>query len=192
MPRANLIWIGTIVVLAAGCNHGPDKSALKSAINSYYSTQNECVWPHSAEFPLQAHASHDTETYDALANAGLLTRTTQHKDLRFLGTEQVHDYDLSDKGRSTWTPDSAQPGYGNFCFGHRQVSTVDNVAARRQNGVTTAVVSYHYDLTGVPDWAKSSEMQAAFPDIKADLSGSPSASANLVKTPHGWQVMPVG
>jgi hypothetical protein len=179
-----------IFALVAGCSHGPDKPALKSAIDSYYSTQNECVWAHPAEFPLQVHTAHDTETYDALTNAGLLNRATHHEDLRFLGPQQMNDYELTSKGRSEWTPDPEQSGHGNFCFGHRQVTTIDKVAARKQGGVTTAVVSYHYGLTGVPDWAKSDEIQAAFPDIKADLSGSSSSAANLEKGPDGWQVKP--
>ena len=34
-----------------------------------------------------------------------------------IASKQVNNYDLSDAGRSTWTPDPAQPGYGNFCYG---------------------------------------------------------------------------
>lgn len=108
-----------------------------------------------------------------------------------MGPQPMYDYQLTSKGRSAWTPDPQRAGYGNFCFGHRQVTTIDKVAARRQGGVTTAVVSYHYNLTDVPDWAKSDEIQTAFPDIKADLSGSSSSAANLEKGSDGWKVKPV-
>jgi hypothetical protein len=89
-----------------------------------------------------------------------------------------------------WAADPSQPGYGNFCFGHRAVTSIDNVTtASSQNGaVTTASVSYHYDLSGVPDWAKNAEIQTAFPSVKADLAGSKSATANLTQTQNGWQL----
>ena len=50
------------------------------------------------------------------------------------------------------------------------------------------MVNYHYDLTGVPDWAKSQETQAAFPNVQADLSTAKSATTTLVQTKDAWQV----
>lgn len=192
MRRAKLVWMGTIFALVVGCSHGPSKSALKTAINDYYSVRNECVWPQPVKFPVQMNASDNTRGYDALTDAGLLTRKAEQEKRLFAGSKQVNIYDLSAKGHSSWTPDSSNPGYGNFCFGHRHVTTVDHFTAGEQNGVSTAFVSYHYDLTKVPDWAKSAEMQTAFPNLKADLSGSPTATANLEKTTNGWQVKRAG
>src|SRR5579862_5259481 len=177
---------------AVGCHTNMvDKSAFKSALNSYYSDRHVCLWEHEIKFPVQADTSNDEQTkgFDALTDAGLLTRTPGEKSRFLIGSKQVNDYDVSDKGRTVWTPDQSQPGYGNFCYGHRDVTSIDNVAtATNQNGANTATVNYHYDLTGVPDWAKTQETQSAFPNVQADLSTPKAATATLVQTQDSWQV----
>ena len=183
------------MLLAAGCRktNTVDKSAFKSAINDYYSARQECVWPDAVKFPAQADTSNDNQTkgFDALTDAGLLTRASAEKKRFLIGSKQVNNYDLSDKGRSTWTADQTQPGYGNFCIGHREVSTIDSFTPADNPDATQYTVLYHYDVAGVPDWAKSTEMQTAFPKIAADMSGQQSATANVVKSTNGWQVASV-
>ena len=82
-----------------------------------------CIWQDAKKFPVQAATSDDakTEGFDVSTDAGLLTRTTAEKKVFIIASKQVNNYDLSDQGRSAWTPDTTQPGYGNFCFGHRAV-----------------------------------------------------------------------
>ncbi len=181
------------IVLAAGCNgkKGPDTSGFKTAINDYYNAHPECVWTSPVKFPAQADASNDTQTkgFDALTDSGLLGRTAEEKKRFLIGSKQVTDYDVSDKGRTAWTPDQSQPGYGNFCFGHREVSAIDSsTTAANQNGANSATVNYHYDLAGVPDWAKSAEMKTAFPNVQAALQGPQAATATLLQTQNGWQL----
>ena len=194
MRGAYVSLVCCFAVIASGCHRGqPDNSALKTAINNYYSAHPACVWENSVKFPVQADASDNTQGYDALTDAGLLTRTPEEKKRFLIGSKQVNDYDVSDKGRSTWTPDPSQPGYGNFCFGHREVTSIDSVTSGSAsggavNGASAATVNYHYDLAGVPDWAKSAEMQAAFQRIQTDLSGAKTATANLLNNGNGWQV----
>lgn len=180
------------IILAAGCRktNMVDKSAFKSAINDYYSTRQVCAWSSPVKFPAQADTSNDEQTkgFDALTDAGMLTRASAEKKRFLIGSKQVNNYDLSDKGRSAWTADQTQPGYGNFCFGHREVTSVDAYTPADNPDATQYSVTYHYDLSGVPDWAKSVEMQTAFPRIAADTAGQQTASATLVKTSSGWQV----
>lgn len=182
-----------VVVLIAGCKGKtePDTSNFKTAIDSYYSVHPSCVWSSPVKFPVQADASNDTQTkgFDALTDAGLLTRKAEEKKRFLIGSKQVTDYDVSDKGRTVWTPDQTQPGYGNFCYGHREVSSVDNFTmATNQNGINTATVNYHYDLTNVPDWAKSTETQTAFPNVQTDLAGPKIDTAMVLQTQNGWQM----
>ena len=95
------------------------------------------------------------------------------------------DYDLSDKGRGAWTVDPQQPGYGNFCYGHRDVTTVDSINA---NG-GTATANYHYQLGGVASWASNTEVETAFPKVpQAVLAGPLSDKANLTLGDNGWIV----
>ncbi len=182
--------IGAIILTAAGCHSNTvDKDAFKSAINSYYSGKQECVWSAPVKFPAQADTSNDEQTkgFDALTDAGLLTRKTAEKSRFLIGSKQVNDYDVSDKGRSTWTPDATQPGYGNFCFGHLEVSTVDSFTPPDANSAHYSV-TYHYGVTGMPDWANSAEMKSAFPKIASDTESQRVATANLVKGDKGWLV----
>src|SRR5580658_5895057 len=92
--------IGGIVLLAGGCRSNTvDKEAFKSAIDNYYSGKQECVWSAPVKFPAQADTSNDEQTkgFDALTDAGMLTRKTAEKGRFLIGSKQVNDYDVSDK-----------------------------------------------------------------------------------------------
>lgn len=183
------------VLMVGGCRKTNiiNKEEFKSAINDYYNTRQECVWPEAVKFPVQADTSNDRQTkgFDALTDAGLLVRSSAEKKRFLIGSKQVNNYDLSGKGRSTWTPDQTQPGYGNFCFGHRAVTTVDSYTPADNPDATQYTVAYHDDVASVPDWANSTEMKTAFPKIAADTSGQQTATATLVKSTNGWQVSSV-
>ncbi|HUD57349.1 MAG TPA: hypothetical protein VMR02_19115 [Terracidiphilus sp.] len=185
-----LLTLSGVIGLGTGCQTNTvDKEAFKSAINSYYSGKQECVWSSPVKFPAQADTSNDeqTEGFDALTDAGLLARKTAEKSRFLIGSKQVNDYDLSDKGRSTWTADQTQPGYGNFCFGHLEVSSIDSYAPPDANAARYSV-TYHFGVSGVPDWANSTEMKSAFPRIASDTGAQRTATANLVKSDNGWLV----
>jgi hypothetical protein len=176
--------------LATGCHTNTvDKESFKSAINSYYSGKQECVWSAPVKFPAQADTSNDEQTkgFDALTDAGLLARKTAEKSRFLIGSKQVNDYDLSDKGRSTWTADQTQPGYGNFCFGHLEVSSIDSYTPPDTNFARYSV-TYHYAVSGIPDWANSTEMKSAFPKIASDTAQQRMATASAVKSDNGWLV----
>ncbi len=179
------------MLIAAGCRkNAVDKGAFKSAINDYYQARQECVWSTPVKFPAQVDASDDAKTkgFDALTDAGYLVRQAAEKKRFLIGSKQVTNYDLSDKGRSAWTADQTQPGYGNFCFGHREVTTVDGYTPADNPDATQYAVTYHFDVASVPMWANTTEMKSAFPKIAADTSGDRTATANLTKTSNGWQV----
>jgi hypothetical protein len=180
------------LVFAAGCRqtNTVDKSAFKSAINNYLSAHQECVWGTPVKFPAQADTSNEDQTkgFDALTDAGMLTRKSAEKKRFLIGSKQVNDYDLSDKGRSTWTADQTQPGYGNFCFGHREVTNIDSYTPNNDSNASQYAVTYNYDVGTLPGWANSTEMKTAFPKIASDSSGQQMATATLVKSNQGWQV----
>lgn len=89
--------------LSAGCKKNEvDKSAFRSAINTYLSARQECVWSAPIKFPAQADTSNEDQTkgFDALTDAGLLTRKSAEKKRFLVGSKQVNDYDLTRGGRS--------------------------------------------------------------------------------------------
>src|SRR5579859_2013511 len=117
MRRLLLLVLAGAVLMAGGCKKNTvDKGAFKSALNKYLGSKQECLWSAPLKLPAQADASDDQETkgFDALTDAGLLTRKAVEKKRFLIGSKQANDYDLSDQGRSAWTEDASQPGYGNF------------------------------------------------------------------------------
>ena len=194
MKAISLFGLGVCcaLLIAAGCRKSNfvDKTAFKSAINDYYRTRQDCVWPGPVKFPVQADTSNyeQTKGYDALTDAGFLVRRAAEKKRFLIGSKQVNDYDLSEKGRSNWTADQTQPGFGNFCFGHREVTTIDGFTPVDVSDATQYSVSYHFDVASVPGWASTVEMKTAFPKVAIDTSGQQTAVANLIKSNSGWQV----
>jgi hypothetical protein len=180
------------ILLVAGCNKQDDsKSNYQTAINNYYKAHPACLWQDTKKMPVQAATSDDakTEGFDALTDAGLLTRTTAEKKVFIIASKQVNNYDLSDPGRASWTPDTNQPGYGNFCYGHRAVDSIDSFTTGvNGSGVKTAEVNYHYSLADVPGWAQNAEVKTAFPTLAASLVHSQQGQDSLVMSGDNWQV----
>jgi hypothetical protein len=182
--------LAAALLLATGCKKTTDNSAnYKSALDAWYSAHSACLWPESQQFPTQVAASNKDQTapYAALVDQGLLTRTTSEKKILIVSKQEVN-YDLSDQGRAAWTADPNQPGYGNFCYGHRIVSTIQSSTPNNGQPGDTTTVTYQYSFSGVPAWAQATETQTAFPQLKSDLAGNGTATATLRDTANGWQV----
>jgi len=189
IPRPALA-LAAFAFVATGCNNGSNSNiAYKAAIDQHFKASPACIWSQPRKFPVQAATSDDAKTagYDALTQEGLLTRTTGEKKIVII-SKQVNNYDLSDKGRSSWTPDTAEPGYGNFCYGNREVTSIDSATpGTNGQGAKTVDVTYHYKLGNVASWANSQEMKTAFPDIASALTSDPSDRATLVRTGDHWE-----
>ena len=191
--RILLLVMAWVLLLSTGCRkNAVDTMAFKSALNSYYAGKQNCLFTTPIKFPAQADTSkdEDTKSYDALTDAGLLTRTPEEKKRFLIGSKQVNDYDLSDRGRASWTADPSQPGYGNFCYAHPEVMAIDSFTAA-DDTATRYNVTYHYHAANPSDWANSPEMKTAFPKLAADMSGQQVATAVMVKTESSWQVQSV-
>src|ERR1017187_645864 len=185
-----LVLIG-LFSCATGCKKRVDQAEFKSAINKSFAGRHECVWPEPIKLPAQVDTSKDEKTrdYDALTDAGLLIRGSAEKKRVLVGSKQVN-YLLSDKGHPAWTPDPKQPGYGNFCFGHFNVTAIDNATPNDPSNPTQYTVNYRYEVEGIPDWARTPESMRTFRKIAADTSIQ-SATATLVKGTDGdWAVVP--
>ena len=190
------VIIATVLAAAAfivpGCHtNSVNASAFKSALNNYYASRQECLWSSPIKFPVQADSSNEdqTEQFDALTDAGLLNRTPGEKQRFLIGSKQVNNYDLSDNGHSTWTVDPAQPGYGNFCLGNPDVSSIDSYAPNNDPNAAQFSVTYRYAVS-LPSWANTPEIKTAFPRAARDSQGQ-EATATLLKSSNGWQVQNV-
>ncbi len=110
-----------LMVVLSGCHKKQTEASnenFRRAINAYfYNHRDECLFTTARKFPgeVKVREKSDMKDMDALAKAGLLTRTED-------GAFQLVRYDL--------TPLGARAG-GRFCFGHRDVTTVDSFTPLR-------------------------------------------------------------
>src|ERR1700722_3487382 len=193
--RFKLRFVAFICSLSlAACNTGGNSDLqYQTSINQHFKPFPACIWSQAKKMPRQAATADDakTERYDALTHEGLLTRTTAEKKVFIVASKQVNNYDLSETGRTSWTPDSSQPGYGNFCYGNREVTSIDNsTLGTNGTGAKTVDVAYRYQISNVPSWARSQEMQAAYPNIASALGSNASDKATLVMTGDHWEYTP--
>ena len=178
-----------IIALTLGCNKKEDNTSnFTTAINTYYSAHPSCLWTAPVKFPVQADTSDASKTagYDALVDQGLLVRTTAEKKVMIIASKQVNNYDISDKGRSAWTAEPDQPGFGNFCYGHRKVSTIDSSTPTTSAVGATTQVAYHYTMADVPGWASAAETQTAYPRVRS-VATPLASNATLINTNNGWE-----
>jgi hypothetical protein len=200
--RRVLPAVVTAVVLGtAACHkdspHNLTNNEYTGAINAYWSAHPACLFPDTVKMPTQQDTDKTDRTagYDALTDLGFLQRLQATKKTFIFGQKQVSDYDLTPTGRNAWVADPNQPGYGNFCFGHRTVSTVDNVATVANTtgsgpNPASATVSYHYTVPDAASWARNAEIQTAFPATATLLSAPQADTATLTNTTSGWQMAP--
>jgi hypothetical protein len=182
--------LAAVLLLNLGCKRIDHTAQFTNAINTYYSVHPVCLWKDPIKLPAQADTSDTSQTsgYDALVDQGLLTRTPAEKKVMIVASKQVNNYDLSEKGRSAWTADVNQPGFGNFCYGRRKVTSIDSSTPTSDERGNTSVVAYHYAIADAPAWATAEETQNAFPQIRADLSSPHHGTAILIETNEGWKM----
>ena len=195
MPRRAAVLLGAVAVLASGCNKHVDNTIhFTDAINTYFSAHPQCLWKVPVKFPVQADTSDTSKTspYDALVDQGLLVRTTDQKTVMLVASKQVNNYDLSEKGHAAWVADPEQPGFGNFCYGRRKVTSIDSSTPTTDERGATTAVTYHYTITDAPAWATAEETKTAYPEIRSNLDGTRTGQAILIETNEGWKVARTG
>jgi len=189
MRKTIFVILAVTIAVIVGCHSKVvNTSEFKSALNDYYASHQECLWSQPMKFPAQADSSKEDQTaqFDALTDAGLLNRTPGEKQRFLVGSKRVNNYDLSDKGRSDWTADPAQPGYGNFCLGTPSVKSIDTYTPKDNPDASQFNVTYHYSVS-LPGWANNAEIKTVFPRATNAGQGQ-EASATLMKSQNGWQV----
>ncbi len=180
-----ILTLAAAAVLAAGCHSRTlDQSEFRNVLDDYYRLQPHCLWTSPVNFPTEADLGNPEQARQlkALTDAGILERRTGTR-----GGVVVTEYSLSARGLSQWTIDEREPGWGNFCFARAQVTSIDSINPPGADAIAHTI-TYHY-AADVPDWAESSEVRAAFPQIAAEGSGT--ATATLVRAGTEWQVQNV-
>ena len=174
---------GLLVLTLGGCaskKKAANNENFKRAINAYfYNGRDECLFKTPYKFPDEVKLSEKEEqkTMDALAKAGLLTRTED-------GAFKLVRYALTPLGtRAT----------GRFCYGHRDVTSVDSFTPPRVvEGRQASDVTYHYKLADTPEWASDKGMTKEFPELARKTSGDAEGKTTVMSAYAGWEVPDYG
>jgi hypothetical protein len=129
-------------------------------------------------------------TFDSTDTCIVVDSSRDAKQLRVLQKYGLVDVvphgNAGQKPRFTYTALGSADRIGtNLCFAHITVSAIRNIMLIDQ----MAHVDYRYKILDVAAWARSSEVQAAFPEIKTMLKGEDpfdSRKATLFLTQGRW------
>ncbi len=173
-----LFEVGFALLVAAGVVGCHSKTAatpenFTQTLNAHYLEHADCLFTPAPRFPYETSNPTEIKQFDSLANARLLTRATET-------AIHVNRYTVTDVG-ARYAP--------RFCYGHREVKAITGSTPPAQaNGFVETQVSYSYTMMDVPVWAKSADVQAAFPAMTTATTEGGTATQTLAQTMAGWQV----
>jgi hypothetical protein len=173
--RLSTLFVFALALGAAGC-HSKTAATPENFIvglNAHFVDHPECLFPESPRFPYETSNPAKTRQLDTLVKSLLLT------------VQQESSIHVS---RYTPTVIGARVA-PRFCYGHRLVTSIDSFTPpAKANGFPETLVVYSYKMQDVPVWAKSEDVQAAFPGMAHNISGTATDKATLAGTLAGWQV----
>ena len=174
--------VGVAVVGVTGCTDktSVSKENFAQVINQDYAENGDCLFSRSLAFPYRVGAddkllAETRRQLDALASEGLLSKQQVKED-----HETMLQFALTDAGRKV-------PGNGRFCYGNREVTSVDTFSAPAEfRGVQMTNVGYHFMIKDSAPWAKAPEVKTAFPQVARAMSDQPVDEATLVLEKECW------
>lgn len=170
-----VVLILSFLFVLSGCASSksrPTAANFTAGLNKHFLEHSDCLLD-NIRFPFEASERDKTKQMDSLVKAQLLEKTVEM-------SIHVSRYTVTSTG-ARYAP--------RFCYGHREVTSIDSFTPpAAANGFTETTVVYHYVMNDVPVWAKTPEVQAAFPDMAKATSGQATGKAILAQTPVGWQV----
>jgi hypothetical protein len=207
MRRFSLVSIVALVLLSA-CNDGkkPNDSNFRKVINQYLEKHGEVCAIVGRRFPVDITESEqrlqsDTATQMAvLEQAGLVrssnTTAVVHGMLDALHgpapPQPVKRYELTAEGQKYLQKTPGIFGQtASFCYGDKTVdSIVKWTEPSTMSAVTQTEVTYTYKIADLAPWAKRSDMQREFGDVRATVSGISKSNEiiGLQLTNQGWEV----
>lgn len=165
-----------LVALAGGCHSASDANPANytKGITKYLADHPDCLYKAGLRLPYETSDKKETAQLDSLVAAKLLSKGTEP-------AIHVSRYSVTEFGQK------AAP---RFCYGFRHVLGIENSTppAKAADGFNESQVTYRYELTNVPVWAKDAGVAAAYPEMTKALQGESTARLTLAQTGVGWQV----
>jgi hypothetical protein len=174
---SNLFMASVVASLVAvtGCNAKakPTEANFTGTINTYYTEHPECLLA-GIKFPYATSDPAETKQLNTLVKSLLLEAS----------------YESAVKTTRFTIARAGQRYAPRFCYGHRTVSgiTSSTPPAKGATGFPESKISYSYKLEDVPVWAKSPDVQAAYPKMASAINDGGNAEITLAQTLAGWQV----
>jgi hypothetical protein len=199
--RSFLLIPATGFILLVACNdtRKPTSANFTAAVNQYLDHHGQACTLIGPQFPVDIPRSQQS-TIDAklsaLQHAGLVseidTTAVVHGLMDALRgpspPQQVRHYALTTEGkRYVQQVSGAVTPTSSFCYGQK---TVDSITHWTIGSQSEAEVTYAYRIVNLAAWAQRPEVQQAFPDIQATLSGASKTEqiVGLHLTDKGWEV----
>jgi len=200
--RNFLLIPATGFILLVACNdiRKPTSANFTVAVNQYLDHHGQACTLIGPQFPVDIPRSQQS-TIDAklsaLQHAGLVseidTTAVVHGLMDALRgpspPQEVHHFALTAEGQKYIQQVSgAVTPISSFCYGQK---TVDSVSHWTIGSPSEAEVAYTYRIVNLASWAQRPEVQQAFPDIQASLSGASKTEqiVGLRLTDKGWEVL---
>lgn len=207
MRFSSLVFIVSLYTLTA-CNSvkKPSDTNFTKAIDAYLSRHGKVCTVIDRQFPINVPRSEQSEQSGigaelvALEQASLVsgTNTTAvvHSMLDPLRgstpPQPVKKYELTSNGKKYFQQIAGTFGQTNgFCYGQKTVEAIVKWTEPVTAGPSSQTeVTYTYKIVNMASWAERPDVQRAFPNIQATLTGASKTTevAGLQLTSKGWEV----
>lgn len=201
--KSMLRTISTVAVLVALSGCSDPKAASEKNFKIAAQAYLDSVYPkcyHTETFPVTRDyiEGEKRNVLPALVKAGLLSEQELSRvetrswsgDGKFLVKSA---FSLTEDGRKFYMEPAKTPGQdksGGFCLGKAEVTELARFTEPSEiSGHRISRVNYSYAVKELPGWAKSEDIQAAIPDLKADAESAIEAlkrTDTFVLTNTGW------
>jgi hypothetical protein len=203
MRKLLLIPVAGLAIFSA-CNstRKPNAANFTAAIDQYLDRHGQVCALVGPQFPVDVPRSRLDDSsgrgakLTALQRAGLVSETDTTAVVHGLldslrgpsPPQPVRHYALTSEGQKylQLVSGAVIPTSG-FCYGQK---IVDSITHWTVGSPSAAEVTYTYHIVNLAAWAQRPEIQQAFPDVQATISGASEAKqvVGLQLTDKGWEV----
>ena len=210
----NIIVIFSVISLAAlsacGSKTDVNENNFREVLNKH--VPQRCLFKHRS-WPVQPDLSQlngdlspeDVEQMEALVSIGLVKveefeaeefrifgKRPIAKFMRYVLTPAAKPFEISKEASSNNSDDATIKKITTLCYA---ISSVDKIVKWegpiKYGDYQEARVFYTFKLDNIAEWAKNSQVQAAFPTIKFYVNGvgTKEVSSDLKLTSIGWEIL---